>query len=138
MFVNDFTFVDLASIATMTGLRPIKEFAIYMNKSDNPKNDGYIAQLRIVSAFALRAYFEEISRNEMNNFPRQEMDVMNLIWKFVEGERKVWNAKRPSDINRAVVREELGFGFAVENSHYGIYRIWSRIYDFEEGIKYIE
>ena len=85
----------------------------------------------------LRAERERAHRNRIKScsvFPEQPLSLRDLICGFVANQREEWDSLpeyvRVRDYfgghQFSGVREELGFGFMVEDVHYGICRIWSR------------
>lgn len=85
----------------------------------------------------LRAERERAHRNRIKScsvFPEQPLSIRDLICGFVANQREEWDSLpeyvRVRDYfgghQFSGVREELGFGFMVEDVHYGICRIWSR------------
>jgi hypothetical protein len=53
---------------------------------------------------------------------------------FISAERDGWDQEASPGLLRGLgtlgsqVGETLGFGLMVENGHYGIYRMWSRVW----------
>lgn len=111
-----------------------KDFAVFATESVQPLMDGYIAQMRVISKFGLRFMFDALTETEYDNFPEQGMNTVETLWSFIEHERKRWGTsfmdngglagKFGGDGNYA--REELSFGFMLENDYHHICRIWSR------------
>lgn len=93
---------------------------------------GFIRQLRLVSKFALRHHFGVLSDQEYQQFPEQELTMAEAMWAFIKHEKKAWGTFFGGKLERTFggdanfAREELNFGFMIENSDGGIYRIWSR------------
>jgi len=110
------------------------QYAAFLEESQNPKQDGYLKQMRLVSSFGLQFLFRAIKNDA--NFPQQPMNMTDALWAFMEAEKKKWEGD-PFDIGNPKLygafggdgdyaREALSFGLMVENSYHGVYRIWSR------------
>ncbi len=103
-------------------------YVVFGARSTNLE-DGFLTQLRFVSDFALKHYFdEEPTEHQLMENPLGMLDAMLA---FVESENQCFGSE--SDLCEHFGMEVpfdgswgLGFGFLVENSYYGIYRIWSR------------
>jgi hypothetical protein len=81
---------------------------------------------------ALVGIYRALSPDETRLFPDQRLTIGELVPAFVAGERRHWSA-RPAQSSTAGpgeprLQQALGFGFMVENAHYGVYRIWSRVW----------
>ena len=116
---------------------PGKDFALFGAESEQPGKDGYLTQIRVVPKFGLRYLFGAIKdETEYNNFVEQQMTVVETLWLFIESERKRWGTSFTQDKEKGLrglfggdgdfAREELSFGFMLENNYYNICRIWSR------------
>lgn len=116
--------------------KPSKDFAAFIKESEQPGQDGYLLQMRIVSKFGLRFMFGALTDKEYEEFPEQDVSMVEAFWFFIEIERKRWGTSFCQDSEKGLrglfggdgdfAREELSFGFMVENSYYNVYRIWSR------------
>lgn len=112
------------------------DFAVFTAESSQPRKDGYLTQMRIVSKFGLRFMFHALTETEYENFPEQELTIVETLWSFIKHEQKRWGTSFKQDSIKGLrglfggdgncAREELAFGFMVENSHHRICRIWSR------------
>lgn len=138
-FGNEVTQDDFFALMRITGVQeayvenPSKQYAIFLQQSGQPGKDGYLSQMRIVPNFALRHLFGVITSEQYQAYPEQELSVREAMWAFMQIEKKKYgtgfgsqelDGKFGGDGDFA--REELSFGFMVENSYYGVYRIWSR------------
>lgn len=113
-----------------------KNFAVFTAESNQPYDDRYLVQMRMVSRFGLRHMFEALTADEYEKFPEQKMAVAEVMWLFIEKERERWGMHFWQDGEKGLqgffggdgylAREELSFGFMVENDYHHIYRIWSR------------
>ncbi|MBU2101277.1 hypothetical protein KKH05_00955 [Patescibacteria group bacterium] len=115
-------------------VKPRKNFGVFTAESDEPKVDGYVAQVRIVSDFGLRFLFGISEEDVRDNFPTQELSMPDVLWQFIEYERQRWGTTWMVDKGLGgmfggdgnFAREELAFGFMVENDYHHVYRLWSR------------
>lgn len=110
-----------------------KNYAAFVQESSNPIEDRYFKQMRLISKFGLRFMFNAIEDIEYNSFKEQELSIEEALLEFMNAERERFGTsfgdpriegKMGGDGNYA--REELSFGFMIENAYYQIYRIWSR------------
>jgi hypothetical protein len=135
--MNDFVvLMRILQVVRGHGLTPLKDFAAFIHESEQPAVDGYLVQMRVVSKFALRFLFDTITEVGYKKFPEQQLTVEEALWAFIEHEKKRWGTSFTQDYKMGLqglfggngdsAREELSFGFMVENSYYNIYRIWSR------------
>lgn len=113
-----------------------KDYAVFIAESKKPGKDSYLTQMRIVSRFGLRFMFGAISDRNYDSFPDQKVSIAEGLWAFMEIERKRWGISFMEDGKKGLrglfggdghfAREELAFGFMVENHYHNVYRIWSR------------
>lgn len=138
-FDNKITLGDLESLLCVlevrTGVRN-KDYAVFIAESKQPGKDRFLTQMRVVSKFGLRFLFGALTESEYDGFPEQELTVLESLWLFLEQERKRWGTHFWEDGEKGLqglfggdgdyAREELSFGFMLENSYNQICRIWSR------------
>ena len=113
-----------------------KDFAIFVAESERSCDDGYLVQMRIVTKFGLRFMFGAINDREYDNFTEQQLSIGGAFCEFIEKEANRWGTSFTQDEEKGLAglfggdgdfaREELAFGFMIENEYHGIYRIWSR------------
>ncbi len=139
-FGNDVTKSDFEALMRIMGIQPAhvvkpsKDFAVFTAESKRPNKDGYLAQMRIVSKFGLCFMFNALIDAEYEKFPEQELSIVEALWSFIEQERKHWGTSWMDDKGLGgkfggdgnFAREELSFGFILENDYHHIFRIWSR------------
>ena len=139
-FGNDISRADFMALMRITEVQsaniinPSKDFAVFASESDQPGKDGYLMQVRVVSKFALRFMFGALTDAEYERFPKQKLTIAELLWSFIEQERKRWGTSWKDSKGLAgkfggdgdFAREVLTFGFMVENSYHNVFRIWSR------------
>lgn len=141
-FGNDVAKADFEALMRIMEVQPAhvvkrsKDFAVFTAESKQPAKDGYLVQMRIVSKFGLRFMFGALTDAEYEQFPEQELTMVEALWSFIEQERKRWGTKFWQDGEKGLqglfggdgdfAREELAFGFMLENDYHHVYRIWSR------------
>jgi hypothetical protein len=106
-----------------------KDYAVFMKESSDPFKDKYYKQMRLVSKFALEFMFNK----KVDAMKEQELPMEDAFLEFMKAEEErcgtcfwdpVLSGTMGGDGN--LEREELSFGFMVENEYHGISRIWSR------------
>jgi hypothetical protein len=113
--------------------KPSKDFAVFTAESEEPWKDRYFAQMRIVSKYGLRFMFNALTESEYEGFGEQELSIVDTLCLFIERER----ARLGTEFGDPRIaglfggdgdeaREQLAFGFMVENHNHHVYRIWSR------------
>ena len=139
-FGNDVTKADFEALMRIMEVQPAhvskpsKDFAVFTAESEQPGKDGYLVQMRVVSKFGLHFMFDALTDAEYKKFPQQELTIVDVLWSFIEHERKRWGTSWDDDEGLGgmfggdgdYAREELAFGFMLENGYYNICRIWSR------------
>jgi hypothetical protein len=141
-FANDISKDDFDAMMRIFGVhrphrqRQSKDYAIFAEASGQPGKDGYLTQMRIVSKFGLRFMYRALDEAGYETFPDQDMTMVEALWAFIMAEKKRWGTSFMDDEKNGLgglfggdgdfAREELSFGFMVENDYNHIYRIWSR------------
>ena len=101
--------------------------------SEQPGQDGYLKQLRVIDRFGLRFLYGALDQEGYESFPVQPLTLPELLWAFIFDQVKEYGTgldgavlagKFGGDGNLAL--EALSFGLMVENSYMHVYRIWSR------------
>lgn len=133
-FENGIARADLSALLRILSIRSErKEYAAYLHEAEDPGDEGYLVQLRIVSNFALKHLF--MPKEDTKDPPPQALTTDELLWRFFEHERERWGTSFDEDSRGLcglfggdgdLAREELSFGFMVENGYFGVYRVWSR------------
>lgn len=106
-----------------------RSYACFFQVSRDVPRDRFLRQLRIVSYAALASYFFAITQDEYDCLPDQPLTIAELLSAFIKEEtemRTVNNLAGSAGGDGHMTSEMLGFGFMVENTFCGIYRIWSR------------
>ena len=130
-------FMRIVEVQSAHVVKPSKkDFAVFTAESKQPGKDGYLVQMRIVSRFGLRFMFGALTDAEYEKFPEQELTMAEALWSFIEQESGHWGTKFWQDGEKGLqglfggdgdfAREELAFGFMLENDYHHVYRIWSR------------
>lgn len=126
----DHRFETLAKLRPALELLNVDDTTSYVvfGARSHELGDGYITQVRFVSDFALDGYFEEDTQYPSIEKPLGMLDAMVA---FVEAEIERFGSETQICDHFGIEVPfdgmwSLGFGFLVENSYYGIYRIWSR------------
>lgn len=110
-----------------------RNYAAFVQDSSQPVEDRYFKQMRLISNFGLKFMFDALDDIEYNAFKEQALSVRDAFWAFIEDEKARFGTsfgdpriegKMGGDGNCA--REELSFGFMLENEYHQVYRIWSR------------
>lgn len=94
---------------------------------------GYLRKLVIADRFALRFLYHCLEEHDYDNFPEQPLDVADLIKAFVVDELGKYGTGFGSPEldgkfggDSYFAREQLSFGFAIENSYHKVVSVWSR------------
>ena len=137
-FGNDITKEDFFALTRIMGITQDyvnqDQYAIFLSESEDPKEDGFLAQIRIMGCFALRCLYEAIDEKAYENFPRQPVSRAEVLWQFMEAERKRWNTtifSGPQPLKGMFggdghyACEELRFGIIVENDYFHVCRMIS-------------
>lgn len=123
-------------IAAMLSLMRVSSlftsFAVFAGSSENTLRDRYIEQVRIMSHGALRHFFGPFGEDAPPLLD-QPVNFGNYVLTFIRQQEKKWvGFPKGNDLHGRLggdgdwAKESLAFGFLVENSYWGIYRLWSR------------
>ena len=113
------------------GLQPTN-YALFAGQARHPSKERYLDQVRIVSKSALDHFF---GCPEAAELPDQPVTIGDFIRNFIDAQRAKWNSpgRTYSDRLRGTLggdgdwaKEALCFGLLVENTYWGVYRLWSR------------
>lgn len=129
-FGNDICQSDFEALMRIMGVQPSsvvnpsKHFAVFTAESEQPSEDGYLVQMRIVSKFGLRFVFKALTTAEYEKFPQQNLTMMKALWLFIEQERMRWGTSFTHDKGLAgkfggdgnYEREELAFEIILRQS----------------------
>lgn len=110
-----------------------KSYAVFWDATVDTIEDRYLHQVRIISNGALAHFFG--AKAEAGDLPDQPIFVGTYIETFIAEQKAKWNYKHYTfspDLRGTLggdgdwAKESLAFGFAVENTYWGVYRLWSR------------
>ena len=105
-----------------------KDYVVFGARAEDPVADRYLNQVRILSKSALAHFFE--TGKDVSELSDQPITLGAYIETFIAEERSRWN--RGSDLTGTLggdgdwAKEQLAFGFLVENTPWAVYRLWSR------------
>lgn len=115
----------MATLAVM-GVREDKQYLAFAKISEQPIVDNYLAELRLVSSMALRSHFGVGDQTKVQDM---ELTIPEAVWQFMEHQKHAPKASPDRfGTDGYWTMPALGFGFMIENSYFGIYRVWSRIW----------
>jgi hypothetical protein len=104
------------------------KYALFSATSIAVQSDHYLDQIRIVPDEALRLF--GVSPFGIDRLhPASPITVGDLVWRFIELQIERWSR---SDLGGTFggdgdwAKEGLAFGLLVENTYWGVYRLWSR------------
>ena len=120
----------LAVIGVHTGRR---DFAVFAGRSEDAVAERYLDQVRIVSKAGLSHFFD-VDR-DAKALPDQPIGLGDYVETFIAAQKAKWNDPEYA-YSRSLggtlggdgdwAKESLAFGFFVENTPWGVYRLWSR------------
>jgi hypothetical protein len=110
----------------------LEDYAVFAASAEDTVAERYLDQVRIVSKSALAHFFK--AGTEAGNLPEQPIPLGDYILAFVVEQKGKWNDEYTfSQHLRGTLggdgdwaKESLAFGFVVENTYWGVYRVWSR------------
>lgn len=105
-----------------------KKYWVYRKESDNPPQDGYLEQIRVVDRFGLRFMYGVLDEAGYDGFPEQSLTLPELLWSFMQEQRQRasnGDLKGRFGGDGHWAYEALRFGLMVENSYHHVYRMWS-------------
>lgn len=130
------TLMQILEVQPQDRIEQPKDYAVFVAESYRPQYDGYLAQMRVITRFGLRFKFKTLRDDQYNEFPKQEHSMVEALWQFIVYEKKRWGTSFTQDSETGLMgqfggngdnpREQLSFGFMVEDGEHNVYRIWSR------------
>lgn len=122
---------SIRAAVEIMGVYDTLDFAAFAASSPDPVAERYLDQMRLITHFALGSFFQ--AKAGASQEP-QSVSVIDAIVAFVEAQCAKWNgagAYSPKLAGSAGgdgdwAKESLAFGFHVENTYWGVYRVWSR------------
>ncbi len=112
-----------------------RDFAVFAGDAGDTRRERYLVQARIMSLPALKNLFG--ASEPAAQLQEQPVTVEEFVLAFLDQQRQRWNNSRYAFGRNLAgtlggdgdwAKESLGFGFMVENSYWGVYRVWSRPY----------
>jgi hypothetical protein len=105
------------------------DYAAFLGKAKDVMAERYVEQLRLISKGAVAYIFGAEINEETSPLVTQNLAARDALWAFIQDQQ--------ATLDRSALRgtlggdgdwakETLGFGFMIENSYHGVYRIWSR------------
>ena len=104
-----------------------KDFAVFARDAEDTQGERYLRQWRIISKSALGHFFG--AGEHAAQLADQAVTIEEAVLGFLQDERARWTYWELSGTlggDGDWAKESLAFGFLVENSYWGIYRVWSR------------
>ena len=132
-FDDGVTWEELQVALSVIGVRfDERDYAVFAGRAEDTVSERYLDQVRIVSKSALAHMFG--AGREASELPKQPIAVGAFIERFLSDQRTKWNdrytfSERLSGTfggDGDLAKESLAFGFLVENTYWGVYRLWSR------------
>ena len=121
---------QLATMLDMMGVNDaVTAFAAFRDDAKNPSEQRYLTQLRLVTEAALGSLY---GAAPVPGFVRQPLSIAEAVATFLASERERWGSGMSAALAGSFggdgdwAREALCFGFTVENTDHGVYRVWSR------------
>jgi hypothetical protein len=109
-----------------------KFYAVFLATSEKTQEDRFLTQIRLVSAEALQRIYNVEGLPETLPWVQQTIPLKDLLWRFIGIEIETYGLGMSPTLYGTFggdgdwAKEELCFGFMVENNDLGIYRLWSR------------
>lgn len=126
---------DLAAVMRLLRVdTAATDYAAFLIRAADPLEQRYVTQMRLVRVPALIAMYHALTLDEGRSFRDQRLTIGDLVPAFIAAEQEAWRTQSRERLASALdpsgpsVKPSLAFGVAIENVHYGIYRIWSRIW----------
>lgn len=109
-----------------------RDFGVFVTTSSDPQADGFIVHCRVIPFSTLvHLYHAPLDLIDGARAP-QPVSLPDVLCGFVRAQEKRWGTGMGGELNGCMggdgdwAKESLCFGFMVENSYQGIFRIWSR------------
>ena len=131
-FDDHFPPEDLDAVLRVIGIRDAEtDFVVFAASSGDTVTDRYLDQIRVMTVAALSSLFGATKEGGVPR-PAEPVTVGALVHRFVELQRERWGTGFSSELRGTLggdgdwAKESLAFGLMVENSYWGVYRLWSR------------
>lgn len=120
---------DISSALELIGFRSLEmDYAVFLSPADNPRDDNFLDQMRIISFDALRHFY----RADTTSLTRQSLNAGEALARFIDWQTDKWEGGGSASLAGCLggdgdwAKERLAFGAMIENAYWGVYRIWSR------------
>jgi hypothetical protein len=119
--------LDLLQVRTRN-----REYAAFVARSGNPKEDRFLVQVRFMNKYALGGLYGALSPEEWTSFESQDLSIGEAVTRFIAHQEHEWSFDGPRSLRGTFggdgdwAKERLAFGFLVENEYHQVYRVWSR------------
>lgn len=106
----------------------IKDYALFISGTKDPRADNFLDQMRIISHDALRHFY----RADTSSLTNQKLDAGEAVGRFMEWQAEKWENSRGTILAGCLggdgdwAKERMAYGAMIENSYWGVYRVWSR------------
>lgn len=126
-FDDNVAFESLHAALELMGVYQTLDYVAFGESCTDSKSERYLDQMRLVSRIALEPVFGATITDPK---PQQTLNILEATAAFVSAQKQKWNdssilaGRAGGDGDWA--KESLAFGFHVENTYWGIYRVWSR------------
>lgn len=100
-------------------------YALFLAKAEDPRAENFLEQMRIVSHAALAHFF----RCDPEGLAAQTRNAGEAVERFMAWQGEEWDDSAMAGMlggDGDWAKERLAFGAMVENSTWGVWRIWSR------------
>lgn len=121
---------DVDSLLRLLGVHAnTRDFAVFVGHAETPREEGFLVQLRLVSGISMKYTFGALGEESL---PEQPVSLGELAWKFIEDQQALYGGGYSVKLEGSMggdgdwAREQLAFGFMVENDYHAVYRLWSR------------
>jgi len=122
---------QLRSALAVIGVHgPRTDYAVFAAGAKDPLAERFLDQVRIISKAALAHFFGLDA--EAKALPDQEVPLGEFVERFIAEQRAKWNDPKYTYSSRLAgtlggdgdwAKESLAFGFYVENTSWGVYRL---------------
>jgi hypothetical protein len=133
-FDNGVAWETLSATLTLIGVQLLeKDFVVFFGSATHPLQERYADQARIIRRSTLAQLYNP--GPEVDALKPQTVTVGDYIHQFLSEQQGKWNGSGGAFTSAMYgmfggdgdwAKEDLCFGFMVENSYLGVYRIWSR------------
>jgi len=127
--------VEAAALDSAMGIMGVQtelnEFATFASSAKNTPLERFLDQIRIVSLAAVQGLFRIPAEVPIPR-PPQPVTVGQLVHRFIDLQKERWGRGFSPELAGSLdgdgdwAKESLAFGLMVENTYWGIYRVWSR------------